>query len=231
MEQGARWILFVAHWIAGLDGSVTAIPAPGPWVLPLLTLGAIWLILWRGRVQWAGAVPVVAAFALWAMAERPLLLVSGDGKLVGLAGPEGRALSAASGGGFAAETWLQNDGDLAPQTLAAGREGFTGPKGERWFDLAGLPAVALSGKGAAGKLPELCGKAGLVILADRPEAPPAGCPLIDAGVLAGTGALAVWKDGASLRVERTREARRLWSPPPREARLPDLRQAALAPDQ
>ena len=40
MEQGARWTLFVAHWIAGLDGSVTAIPAPGPWVLPLFTLGA-----------------------------------------------------------------------------------------------------------------------------------------------------------------------------------------------
>jgi competence protein ComEC len=231
MEQGARWILFVAHWIAGLDGSVTAIPAPGPWVLPLLTLGAIWLILWRGRVQWAGMVPVAAAFVLWVTAERPLLLVSGDGKLVGLSGPEGRALSAASGGGFAAETWLQNDGDLAAQKLAAGREGFTGPKGERWFDLAGLTAVALSGKGAVAKLPEVCGKAGLVILADRSEAPPAGCPLIDANLLTNTGPLAVWKDGASLRVVRTRASDRLWSPPVREARLPELRQAALALDQ
>ena len=48
MEQGARWTLFVAHWTAGLEGSVTAIPAPGPLVLPVFTLGALWLILWRG---------------------------------------------------------------------------------------------------------------------------------------------------------------------------------------
>lgn len=222
MEQGARWILFVAHWIAGWEGSVTAIPEPGPWVLPLLTLGAIWLILWRGRVQWAGAVPVLAALALWVTAERPVLLVSGDGKLLGLAGAGGRALSAPSGGGFAAETWLENDGDLAAQKLAAGRDGFTGAKGERWFDLGGLSAVALSGKGAAGKLAEVCRTAGLVILADRPEAPPGDCPLIDATTLAATGPLAVWSVDGTLRVERTKTAARLWSPPVRPVRLPDV---------
>jgi competence protein ComEC len=226
MEQGARWILFVAHWIAGWEGSVTAIPEPGPWVIPLLTLGAIWVILWRGPVQWAGAAPVAAALVLWVTADRPLLLVSGDGRLVGLSGPEGRALSAASGGGFAAETWLENDGDLSLQRLAADRAGFTGAKGERWFTLAGLPAVALSGKGAAAKLPGLCGKAGLVILADRVEAPPQGCPLIDVTVLSGTGPLAVWSDGERLHIIPTRGARRLWSPPERKPVLPDLRTIA-----
>jgi len=67
----------------------------------------LWLILWRGRVQTAGVLPVLAALALWMMAERPLLLVSGDGRLLGLDGPEGRALSAAKGGGFAAENWFR----------------------------------------------------------------------------------------------------------------------------
>jgi competence protein ComEC len=222
MEQGARWILFVAHWIAGLDGSVTAIPEPGPWVLPMLTLGAIWVILWQGRVRLAGVLPVVIAFGLWAGAERPALLISGDGKLVGLAGPEGRVLSAPRGGGFAAETWLENDGDLAGQRRAAERPGFNGPKGERWFDLASLPAVSLSGKDATGKLHAACAKAGLVILADWAEAAPEGCTLIDMKVLAGTGPFAVWVDKDGLRVQRTRTATRLWSPPPRRVTLPDL---------
>ena len=222
MEQGARWILFVAHWTAGLEGSVTAIPAPGPWVVPMFTLGALWLILWRGWVQTAGVLPVLAALALWMMAERPLLLVSGDGRLLGLDGPEGRALSAAKGGGFAAENWLQNDGDLTPQAVAAERPGFDGPKGERWFDLAGLRAVALSGKGAEAKLDTVCGLAGLVILAAEAEAAPEDCPLIDAKTLAATGALAVWQEGDSLRIETVKGARRLWSPPARAASLPDL---------
>jgi competence protein ComEC len=222
MEQGARWILFVAHWIAGLDGSVTAIPAPGPWVLPLFTLGSIWLILWRGRVQAVGAVPVLAAFALWVLADRPALLISGDGRLLGLVGPEGRALSAPKGGGFAAENWLQNDGDLIEQSLAAERPGFEGPKGERWFDLAGLRAVALSGKGAESKLVEVCEGADLVILAAEAASPPKTCALIDAAILSATGPLAIWREGGNLAIKRTKGARRLWSPPMRDVSLPDL---------
>jgi competence protein ComEC len=222
MEQGARWILFVAHWIAGLEGSVTAIAEPGPWVLPMLTLGAIWVILWQGRVRALGLLPIFAAFALWISAERPDLLISGDGKLLGLAGPEGRVLSAARGGGFAAETWLENDGDLSGQKLAAERAGFTGPRGERWFDLAGLSAVSLSGKDAAGKLEAACAKAGLVILADWAEVVPDGCTLIDMKVLAGTGPLAVWAGKDGMQVQRTRTATRLWSPPARRFTLPDL---------
>ncbi len=222
MEQGARWILFVAHWTAGLEGSVTAIPAPGPWVLPLFTLGALWLILWRGRVQPVGAVPVLAALVLWLTAERPLLLVSGDGRLLGLEGVEGRALSAAKGGGFAAENWLQNDGDLVEQALAAERPGFDGPKGERRFDLAGLKVVALSGKGAEAKLGEACASAGLVILAAAVDAAPEACPLIDAKTLSATGPLAFWYAGDALRIETTKDAQRLWSPRLRKVSLPKL---------
>jgi competence protein ComEC len=235
MEQGARWILFVAHWIAGLEGSVTAIPEPGPWVLPLLTLGVLWVILWQGRMRYRGLVPVIAAFALWVAAERPDLLISGDGKLLGLSGAEGRALSAARGGGFAAETWLENDGDLAGQKQAATRAGFTGPRGERWFGLGGLPAVSLSGKDAPARLAGACARAGLVILADWADAVPDRCTLIDMKVLAGTGPLAVWTEGTGLRVERTRTDSRLWSPPARRFRLPDLSHAdglaQLAADQ
>ncbi|MBA3912019.1 MAG: competence protein [Rhodobacter sp.] len=222
MEQGARWILFVAHWIAGLDGAVTAIPAPGPWVLPLFTLGALWLILWRGRVQVAGAVPLMAALLLWIMAERPTLLVSGDGRLVGLTGPEGRALSAAKGGGFAVENWLQNDGDLADQVSAADRPGFTGPKGERWFDLGGLRGVVLTGKGAETKLAAACAGAALVILGAEAKGPTDGCGLIDARTLTATGPLAIWIKGGEVRIERTKRAARLWSPPARKAVLPEL---------
>jgi competence protein ComEC len=227
MEQGARWILFVAHWIAGLEGAVTAIPAPGPLVLPLFTLGALWLILWRGRVQAVGVLPVLASIGLWVATERPLLLVSGDGRLVGLDGPEGRALSAAKGGGFAAENWLQNDGDLVGQAMAAGRQGFTGSKGERWFDLAGVKAVALSGKGAGARLTEACATAGLVILAEEAEAAPDHCPLVDRKTLSATGPLAVGVKDNRLTISPTKGEQRLWSPPVREYALPDLQAKTL----
>lgn len=117
---------------------------------------------------------------------------------------------------------MQNDGDLTPQDQAAERPGFEGPKGERWFDLAGLRAVALSGKAAGAKLNEVCGSAGLVIFAGEAETAPASCPLIDARILSATGALALWREGDTLQIEATKGARRLWSPLAREVALPDL---------
>ena len=227
MEQGARWILFIAHWIAGLDGSVTAIPAPGPWVMPLVTLGGIWVILWRGRVQLAGVAALVVAAGLWLAADRPVLLISGDGKLIGLNGPDGRALSAASGGGFAAQNWLENDGDLADQKQAAARNGFTGTKGERWFAIGGVRAVSLTGKGAMNRLPTACASGALVILADVADTAPAGCRLIDQKLLRTTGPLAFWPDGNGFTVIQTKAQRRIWSGKTTDpAKLPELVPAA-----
>ena len=65
MELSARWILFVAHWVAGLEGAVTPIVAPGPWVLPLITLAGCWLVLMRGRGRRLAGLPVTVALALW----------------------------------------------------------------------------------------------------------------------------------------------------------------------
>jgi competence protein ComEC len=211
MELGSRWILFVAHWVAGLDGSVTAIPTPGPFVLPLITLGGIWVILWRGRVQALGPAMIAVALVMWSMATRPELLITADGKLLGLLGPEGRALSANAGGGFAAQTWLENDGDLSEQKLASARPGFKGRKGEKWFRIGDLDAVSLTGKGAQEKLADICASGALVILADIAEAPPEGCRLIDQSTLRNTGALAVWLVEDGLEVVTTRNATRLWS--------------------
>lgn len=223
MELAARWILFVAHWIAGLEGAVTPISAPGPWVLPLLTLAGCWLVLMRDWARAVAALPLVAGLALWMGAERPLLLVSSDGRLAGLYGAEGRALSAAKGAGFTAETWLQKDGDLATQEAAFARPGFSGPKTARRFQLraafADCPAAepcaaGLSGVLLTGKAPDLaaaCAGADLVILAGyAKDAAPKGCPLIDRELLQKTGALAVWPTVRGWRLVPAARVGRIW---------------------
>lgn len=226
MELGSRWILGVAHWIAGLEGAVTGIPAPGPWVLPLIPLGGLWVILWRGRVRVAGAVPVAVALALWVLAERPLALISADAAVMGVMGPEGRVLSAAKGGSFAARSWLENDGDLAVQEVAAAREGFTGPKGQRVFRLGALRGVLLKGKTALAGLPAACAKADLVVIAAKVDAAPKGCRVVDLTLLRLTGPLAVVAGAGGLRLVPTRGAPRLWSPPGKgSVQVPDLTDA------
>ena len=213
MEKGAAWILVVAYWVAGWSGSVTPIMAPGPWVLPLITLAGAWLVLWRGPWRWASVLPMAAAFVLWAGAERPLVLISPDGALVGIMGAEGRVLSAPKGAGFAARSWLENDGDLVLQEAAAARPGFDGAAGTRTFEVSGLKGIALKGKGAADRIATACASADFVVVAAVAEAVPKGCTLFDQKRLRATGALALYPEGEGLRVVTAMQARRAWSPP------------------
>jgi competence protein ComEC len=220
MGRAATWILWVAAKIAALGGAMTAVPQPMALVVPVFALGAVWLALWQGRGRTVGIAVMALALGLWALSPRPVALVSSDGALVGLVGPQGRALSSASGAGFAAKTWLQGDGDLATPKDAALRSGFDGPKGVRHFSLGGVEVTALSGKAGLAALPGACASSALVILAASqppPEQAPGPCQLIDAKTLSQSGALSLVPTESGIRIEPVRKRQRLWdaSPPAR----------------
>ena len=70
--------------------------------------------------------PIVVAMLIWTGAERPSVLISESGGLVGQRVGDGpRALSRARGDGFVAGIWLENDGDPADQEGAATRAGWS----------------------------------------------------------------------------------------------------------
>jgi competence protein ComEC len=213
MGKGTAWILTVAETVAGWEGAVRAVPSPSAMVLPMMALGALWVILWRGPVRAAGIVPMVMAFVIWGQQVRPPVLISADGALVGLVSAEGRALSAPKGAGFTARQWLENDGDLADQAQAALRSGFLGDKTLRRFALGDWRIVHLKGKAGLAQLDVACGMADLVILSLRVEGPgPQGCQFIDAQKLRRTGPLALWPDEVGkLRVVPTKVQSRLWT--------------------
>lgn len=229
MERGAAWILMIAHWVAGWEGAVTPIPAPPTGSLGVLTLGALWIILWRGWGRALGVVPIVAALVLWSVAARPAILISGDGALVGVLGPDGRALSAKRGAGFAARNWLENDGDLVGQDKAAARAGLSGAEGERQFLVSGVTGIALKGRGAADRLANACVAADIVIISALIDDPPRGCLVLDQRKLRQTGPLALHPAEGGLRVELARAAHRVWSPPARPTDLPDVVRPSARP--
>lgn len=214
LEQSAAWILFVAHWVAGLDGAVTMIVVPPAIVLPLISVAGIWILVWQGRRRWLSVPFLGLALVIWAFAPRPDLLISNDGRLVGWMGAEGRAMSAPKGAGFSAENWLQDDGDLASQEQAALRSGFSGPKEARVFQVGDVSGVVLTGKGAEIAFDAACATYDLVIvpaaldpslLSDGP------CTRIDRNILDNSGAMGgYWREGV-LTLYPSRQAPRLWA--------------------
>lgn len=195
MGLGTRWVLAVAAWVAGLDGSVSMIPAPAPLVLPLLALGATLAVVARGPLRLAATALACAALVSWAIPARAPLLIAPEGALVGLIGPEGRVLSK-SAGSFVGDRWLEADGDRATTAEAAARPGFSGPKNARRAEWRGRALVHLTGKGAEERLAEVCHEDALVVLgAFAPRGFSGDCTVYDRRSLARSGALALWPDG------------------------------------
>src|SRR6056297_613503 len=84
MGRGLAGILWVAHWVAGLEGARGTVPTPGPLVLPMMMLGALFMVLWQGWARLAGTVPVALSLLLWLQAARPDVLIADNGALVGV---------------------------------------------------------------------------------------------------------------------------------------------------
>ena len=210
MEMGARWILAVAEWVAGLDGAVRAVADPPGWALPLLVLGALWLVLWPFAARWVGLAAMAVALAGWPTGARPPVLIAGSGSVIGLMQPGGRAL-VGGGEGFAVRSWLAADGDAATPEAARDRAAAAGlVPGEALGRIAtagaGGDLLLLRGRGAAAALDEACRDGRLIVLAADlpgrwrraedpfrpwPESRPA-CAVADARSLAASGAVALW---------------------------------------
>ncbi len=211
MQPAIAWILGVADWITGLDGANSHVLSPPAPVLPILALGGLFLIIWHGRARRFGVLPIAVALAIWAVAERPPLLVSSTGGLVGVMGENGRALNKPRGESFAADSWLENDGDSADQAEAATRPGFDGPKGDAAVRLEGLSVVHLTGRGVSDRVSNACDRADLVVASAEVEAP-AGCLVLDRKALEASGGAAIWPGSEGPRIiDAGGTARRLWT--------------------
>ncbi|HHB80801.1 MAG TPA: ComEC/Rec2 family competence protein, partial [Aliiroseovarius sp.] len=199
MRPALEWIMWVAHWVSGLDGAIGQVASPGPLVVPLIALGGLIVALIGGRLRWLGLGPVVVALLMWMNAERPVLLISDTGGLVGVMGPEGRVLNKARGEGFVAGLWLGSDGDPATQQSAAERLAGAHAPDAFWFDLGATRVAHLRGRQAAERVASACAAgADLVILAAKGSDPPKDGRVIDGAYLARTGALAIDPDGEGL---------------------------------
>ncbi|SDY94772.1 competence protein ComEC [Jannaschia faecimaris] len=203
---GIEWIMMVAQEVGGLPGAVSAVPAPHWHVLPVLGLGMAILGTARsGAVRSVGLVVLAVAAVLWVRSPRPDILISDDGRLLGIQTEQGRWLSRETGVSFVAQSWLENDGDMVAQAEAAGRE-----------RPAAIP-ISLHHAATKTALPQAvadCARdPGWLIVSVAPEVVPEGCRLIGPATLSQTGAIAVYLEDGILKVWTAREVqgRRPWS--------------------
>lgn len=92
VDHAIGLLLAIAHWTASQPGAVSRMPSMGWGTFALFAAGGLWLALWRGQVRLWGLVPVALATLMAQQTPVPVILISGDGRHVGIAGEGPRLL-------------------------------------------------------------------------------------------------------------------------------------------
>jgi competence protein ComEC len=124
MDFGIEWMIAVAQWVAALPGAIGRMAAFGTGPLIAATAGIILLGLLRTPLRWSGAAIIGLAIA-WSLAvAQPDILISADGRNVGVRGGDGRLHVISAGkDAFTVREWLAADADRrgpADPSLAEG---------------------------------------------------------------------------------------------------------------
>ncbi|MCW5748584.1 MAG: ComEC/Rec2 family competence protein [Alphaproteobacteria bacterium] len=127
MGWGIEGIIRVAREAAAWPAAAAVTPAMPGASLWLLTLGGLWLCLWRTGWRLWGLIPVTLAMLLGLLRTPPDILVSADARLIGVRTADGGLLlSSGKVERFTAETWTRRAGVGSPGPWPVGTESADG---------------------------------------------------------------------------------------------------------
>ncbi len=108
--QSLDLLLAIAHTTASQPGAVKLVPHIGLTTVMVFVAGGLWLALWRGKARLLGLLPALVGVLMLLSARAPDILITRDGRDVGLVGEEGELFVLRDSPGSYAQ---QNIGELA----------------------------------------------------------------------------------------------------------------------
>jgi len=223
MGWGVDGLNSIAFHVAAWPQAATLVPSLPGASLWLMTLGGLWFCLWRRRWRLAG-LPVVAVALMLGPGEAPDLLMSEDGRVLGLRDQQGVVhVASARVDRFVSDTWARRSGQEGAKRWTVSAEEQADGLGCqtglcRWRKGPWRVAMVSDER----RLAEACGSADIVLSTVDAQGKCRGPRLvIDRRDAWRDGAHALWLDETGVRRETTNAARgdRPWVPnsPSRQA--------------
>jgi competence protein ComEC len=212
MGAGIDWMILVTQWVAGMPGAVGRMASFAIGPLIAASAGIILLGLLRTPLRWLGAAVLVLA-VVWAVSvPKPDILISADGRNVGVRGNDGRLhLMRAGKDAFLVKEWLAADADARTSGDASLADSVSCDETGCVTQMAGGGFAALALRPEA--LADDCERAALVVTARQA---PAACAasVVDVSRLRRQGAMALRRSRDGFAVDAVKPAGidRPWSP-------------------
>jgi len=216
MGWGVDGLNSIAFHVAAWPQAAALVPSLPGASLWLMTVGGLWFCLWRRRWRLAG-VPVVAVALMLGPGKAPDLLMSEDGRVLGLRDQQGVVhVASARIDRFVTDTWARRSGQEGARKWTASADeqalGFGCQTGLcRWRKGPWRVAMVSDER----RLVEACGSADIVLSTVDAQGRCRGPRLvIDRRDAWRDGAHALWLDETGVRRETTNAARgdRPWVP-------------------
>jgi competence protein ComEC len=107
--QGVSAIIMLAHWVSSAPGAVVMLPSMPRWAFGCIVLGGLWAVIIVGKPRFWGFVLALIGLSAMAIAPRPDLLVTGDGRHVAIVDKSGDLVLLRPGAGDYAVTMLSEN--------------------------------------------------------------------------------------------------------------------------
>lgn len=105
-------MLAVGRWVSQLPGAVSVMPAWPTAALVLVSIGGLWIGLWRRPWRWLGVVPILSGLVVAYVVPQPDLLIGRDATTIALRVPSGNLkLLRPAKDLYSADEWLKRAGD------------------------------------------------------------------------------------------------------------------------
>lgn len=217
MGYGVAVVGWIADWVAGLPGAVLSLPAMPMEALIVITLGGLWLILWRRRWRLFGLIGMAAGMVWWSVSTTPDILIDGTGRLVAVKREDGvLSFSDRVAARSARLTWARRNGqgETSPKWSEDGADAPACDSFGCVHRVKGrILAVLERGEALAGD----CSKADLVIARVFTDGACRSGLIIDRGSLwrGGGHAIRIGADGAAVETVSGYQGNRPWNAFPR----------------
>ena len=231
MGWGIEAIAEIALAVTSWPGAALTLPSMPLWGLALLSIGGLWLCIWRRPWRLLGLAPIAAGYLTLLLPRPPDVLIDSESRAMAVRAADGSYLvTGAARASIAEETWTRRgavaSGPPWPEA-GASADGVLSCDAEACLYRARGRIVAIERR--AGALAEDCGMADLVVTPAPARGACGAVPVIDRTAIWRNGSYAIWLNPDRIGIETVRDWRgqRPWVP--RRGAEADLNTAVATP--